>query len=201
MFCRYIACELFEGNLKQFVAREKPFNALTELDEIAWLKIRVEVALQVANALKFVHKKGFVHKDIKPHNFVIRRGKMENGEPNWVCKLTDFGLSKLVIEGRSACDETGRFGTMGWIAPEITRAYLKGHFTQLFSKRSDVWSLGCVLHFIFHGKRPVDYLGNAVKFGDEVSQFDYLINKMIQEDANQRPDMETVKKTLEQCGS
>jgi serine/threonine protein kinase len=70
---------------------EEPFNVTKP-----WpLQILKEVIQQAADGLTFVHHRSCTHKDIKPNSFVVRRG-LETGDPKWVCKLTDFGLSKII---------------------------------------------------------------------------------------------------------
>ena len=95
----------------------------------------------------------------KAGNFVVRRGV--EGEPKWVCKLTDLGFSRRIAEGGSACDPTFRLGTRDWILPDLViriesltqdGSSIEAAIMKLpFSKRSDVWAMGCVLHFIFTG--------------------------------------------------
>ena len=83
------------------------------------------MAEQAAAGLAFVHENGhngikYVHKDIKPVNFVIRKGIQEKLEPEWVCKLTDLGfVSRRTVDDGSGVDPTARLGDRAWIAPEL----------------------------------------------------------------------------------
>ncbi len=101
----------------------------------------VDLSLQAAQGLTYLHDKGFVHKDIKPTNYMVH---CQPGA-RVICKLGDFGFSKRIIEGKSFCSATGRFGTLNWTAPEMARAD-----TAEFSKKSDIWSLGCVIYYTIH---------------------------------------------------
>ena len=132
------------------------------------------MALQAAEGLAFVHEKERVHKDIKPKNFVVRRGIKGTDKFEWICKLTDLGFSRRIVEGGSCCDPTTRLGTKDWIAPELLKhqqtfplddevsaddSISDNSMASLmklpFSPKSDVWAFGCVLHFIFvKGQHP-----------------------------------------------
>jgi serine/threonine-protein kinase len=109
---------------------------------------------QVCHSLGEAHARGLVHRDIKPANiFMCRLGPDDD-----FIKVLDFGLVKhveaaqagtmLTMEGLTA-------GTPGYMAPEIAlgRAGVDG--------RSDIYSLGCVAHYlltgqpVFSGETPV----------------------------------------------
>lgn len=150
-----MACEEFEGDLYKLIRRMDPFvNA--DLSSTQTLK---ELSLQATQGLAFVHGEidgrniSYVHKDIKPSNFVVRRGSGLKEQSVWICKLTDFGNAKETIQGGSQCQSTTRFGTRDWMAPEVvTQNEDESH---RFTKKSDVWSMGCVIHFIFNrGQHP-----------------------------------------------
>jgi len=65
-----------------FQAQGKKFNMFTVLN----------IGIQVINRLEAIHKKGFVHRDIKAHNFVVGKG-----EKRGVVYIIDFGLSKKYV--------------------------------------------------------------------------------------------------------
>ncbi|KAL3834228.1 hypothetical protein ACJIZ3_008964 [Penstemon smallii] len=96
-------------------------------------------------ALDHIHKKGYVHCDIKPHNVLIVREGINQQE---VVKLADFGSTK---KSRPAADEEqeddGFGGTILYAAPEsISR--------QVHMPESDVWALGCTILHMLTGKVP-----------------------------------------------
>lgn len=67
-----------------------------------------EIALMVCEAVAYLHSKGITHRDLKPENLLLTRG----AKP--VCKVTDFGLAKMVDEGtmlKTMC------GTPTYLAP------------------------------------------------------------------------------------
>jgi hypothetical protein len=106
-------------------------------------------AAQAAQGLAAAHEKGVVHRDLKPENlFVTRDGRL---------KVLDFGLARQ--DAVKGAPETSRsptlvrqtdpgtvVGTVGYMSPEQVRGDPVDH-------RSDVFSLGCVLHEMLSGRR------------------------------------------------
>jgi predicted Ser/Thr protein kinase len=97
---------------------------------------------QVAQALDAAHRRGLVHRDVKPANILI---SPEGGREH--VYLTDFGLSRHV-EGSQAMTRTGMLvGTIDYIAPEQVHG-------DRVDARTDVYSLGCVLFQALTGTVP-----------------------------------------------
>ncbi len=98
----------------------------------------VEAASQIAQGLDAAHRKGIVHRDIKPRNVIIT----DDG----VVKIIDFGLARLA--GNTALTQTGRIlGTVTYMSPEQARGRRTDH-------RTDIWSLGVVLYEMITGQPP-----------------------------------------------
>ncbi len=102
---------------------------------------------QGARALDAAHRKGLVHRDVKPGNLLIERGSDE-ADPDHVY-LADFGITKHAMS-RSGLTSTGQFlGTIDYVAPEQIRG------TSVLGL-ADQYSLGCVLYECLTGRVPFE---------------------------------------------
>ncbi|MEA2692342.1 MAG: hypothetical protein QOJ16_1729, partial [Acidobacteriota bacterium] len=95
----------------------------------------LRIALEVARGLAAAHHHGIVHRDIKPANLMIT----EDG----IVKILDFGIALLPDQALSG----PLLGTPGYMSPEQERG-------GTVDARSDVWSLGAVLHEMLTGRLP-----------------------------------------------
>ena len=102
---------------------------------------------QAARALDAAHRKGLVHRDVKPGNLLIERGADE-ADPDHVY-LADFGITKHAMS-RSGLTSTGQFlGTIDYVAPEQIRGLS-------VLGLADQYSLGCVLYECLTGRVPFE---------------------------------------------
>ncbi len=126
----YIVMEYIDGqNLKEIIKNEGTLDEYTALD----------ITKQIAMALSAAHKKGIIHRDIKPHNILI-------SNEGRVVKVADFGIAKAV--SNSTMTNIGSIiGSVHYFSPEQA----KGKFV---SKNADLYSLGIVLYEMIIGKVP-----------------------------------------------
>jgi tRNA A-37 threonylcarbamoyl transferase component Bud32 len=101
-----------------------------------------ELVAKLAGALAVVHRKGIVHRDIKPRNIMID----EAGEP----RLIDFGLARL-RHAWSDSEDPPWGGTLAFMAPEQARFE-----HDRIGPRSDIFGLGAVLYFLLTGQPPFE---------------------------------------------
>jgi serine/threonine protein kinase len=100
-----------------------------------------QILTNCAAGLAHLHEKGWVHRDIKPDNFLLR-------DDNEV-RLIDFNLARKPAGGLSKLfgGRMGVAGTHSYMSPEQIRG-------QAQDFRADVYSFGCMLHEFFTGKPP-----------------------------------------------
>jgi YVTN family beta-propeller protein len=102
---------------------------------------------QAARALDAAHRRGLVHRDVKPGNLLVERGN-EGSDPEHVY-LADFGITKH-LGGRTGLTSSGQFlGTIDYVAPEQIRGIS-------VLGLADQYSLGCVLYECLTGRVPFE---------------------------------------------
>ena len=107
----------------------------------------VHLLEQAARALDSAHRRGLVHRDVKPGNLLIAQGG-DDGDPDHVY-LADFGITKY-MGSRSGLTVAGTvLGTGHYISPEQIQ-----HHTVLGA--ADQYSLGCVLYECLTGRAPFE---------------------------------------------
>ncbi len=137
--CSIHAIGEFEG--RQFIDMEfvegKTLTALLREKELSLNDI-LDMVIQIGEGLKAAHKKGIIHRDIKPDNIMLA----DDGP----AKIMDFGLAKL--GGASKLTKThSTLGTLFYMSPEQVQGLE-------VDQRSDIFSLGAVLYEMVAGRRP-----------------------------------------------
>jgi serine/threonine protein kinase len=103
----------------------------------------LRLAIGIATALGKVHRRGLVHKDIKPRNIIINHASEE-------VRLTGFGIASRLPRERQMLDPPETIaGTLAYIAPEQT-----GRMNRSIDSRSDLYSLGVTLYQMLTGSLP-----------------------------------------------
>lgn len=128
----YMVMQFIQGaNLKALIAAHPEGLPINDA---------LRTASQVADALNYAHRKGMVHRDIKPDNIMFM------DETYQQAMLTDFGVARIL--SLSSLPSTGlMIGTPAYLAPEI----ITGRDAD---ERSDLYSLGVVLFEMLTGRTP-----------------------------------------------
>lgn len=120
------------------------------------LRARLKLFQGVCEAVHYGHTKGVIHRDLKPGNVLV------DGEGR--VKVIDFGLARVIDHDASSLSLTmvetqdGHvLGTLAYMSPE----HLSGQSFAV-DVRSDVYSLGCMLHELLAGSTPVDVSGLTI---------------------------------------
>jgi len=102
----------------------------------------------VMDALHYAHRRGVVHRDIKPGNIILD-GYVEPGKPG-IPKVSDFGLAKVKATASGLSRVGSRMGTMVYMSPEQFRGKSD------VDARGDVYSMGMLMWRFIAGRLPVD---------------------------------------------
>src|SRR5438874_750291 len=124
----YIAMEYLDGrSLKELIVARGP----------APVPVAIDYARQILTAIRFAHRHGIVHRDIKPHNVLVdAEGRL---------KVTDFGIARA---GTSQMTEAGSIiGTAQYLSPEQAKG-------APVDQTSDLYSVGVVLYELLTGVVP-----------------------------------------------
>ncbi|PHH71315.1 hypothetical protein CDD80_5361 [Ophiocordyceps camponoti-rufipedis] len=186
--CTYLVLELCNnGSLMDMVKRRK---GLTE-PEVRFYSI------QIAGAIKYMHGKGIIHRDLKMGNIFL--------DAHMNAKIGDFGLAALLVTGRDmqTIRRTTLCGTPNYIAPEILEKGKKGHDHMV-----DIWSLGIIMFAmltsmppfqssttdeIYRRARERDYEWPTIQTTQKLisPEAKELVATML-EDADRRPDPDVI---------
>lgn len=128
----YIAMQYIEG------------KTLKELDHKLTLEEKLRIIKEVALGLQAAHRRGLIHRDVKPANIMVN----QTDEGDWKPFIMDFGIARE--QEASELTSTGMVvGTPFYMSPE----HAKGKLASL-DRRSDIYSLGVTMYELFTGVVP-----------------------------------------------
>jgi len=195
----WLALEWVEGeNLREHVVRAASEGQKPDVLEV------VELGRKLASALGAAHAMGIVHRDVKPGNILLDRGRVRHP------KLVDFGIVRATERDHPTTSGTV-VGTVGYMAPEQARGQ------QDLDGRADLFSLGCVLfrcltlRDVFEAPGPMAMLSllllheppKVSSLRPEVpAALDTVTSRLLAKDRTERPDSaDEVKVALARIGA
>jgi serine/threonine protein kinase len=125
----YLVMELLSGGTLADRIRQQPLTP----------EIAARVMDQIADALDYAHKRGLIHRDLKPQNILLD----DSGNTH----LTDFGIAKVLGEGVGLTQSGVAIGTPAYMSPEQWQG-------QPLDSRADVYALGVMLFEMLTGRLP-----------------------------------------------
>lgn len=133
------------GNVYYFVMeylKAKTLGEIVAVNGPLEYKMSFKILQQMAQALEYAHKKGLVHRDIKPDNILLCSNKK--------AKLCDLGLAKWRKRNLELTSAGTVIGTPYYLSPEQAQGEIDVDI------RSDIYSLGATFYFLLTGEPPYD---------------------------------------------
>lgn len=165
----FLAMEYVEGmTVGKWINDIKP-----KLDPLTYYNISLLIAWEICKAISFAHRKGILHRDIKPLNVFL--------SDYGVTKVGDFGLARFV-------DAVTRTHTV-WKAMSPAYAAPEQWKGEKHTENTDIYQLGCTLYHIFTGSLPFDLSGLPVLMNahlNEKPEPPHIISDLIPENLSNK---------------
>lgn len=143
----YIVMELIEGS--------DTLRSYCQAETLLPIEVVVEIIFKCAKALDYAHRKGIIHRDIKPTNILLTVDKN--------IKIGDFGIAHVIRSDTIHTVPMGFVGSPRYMSPEQVQE-------DIISTQTDLFSLGIVMYELLTGKHP--YIADS---------FSRLLHKIINE--------------------
>ena len=165
------------GNLFDYLKKRLDLSLYLEEEDI------IRYFVQIVRALHHIHTHNILHRDMKTHNILLDSTQK-------VVKICDFGISKFLTQTNAMTT----VGTAHYMSPEVVEG-------KAYNKKSDVWSLGCILYELITLKRAFDGTSLSVilwkilkreiiplpeHYSDELKR---LTKEILNTDPTKRPDL------------
>lgn len=157
---------------------------ITKVAHSAPTETRIDLLIQMLQALEYLHRRGVLHRDLKPDNVLVQDVEI---------KVLDFGLAVAQEDANKDEESDTLMGTLAYIAPEI----LHGSSATM---RSDLYAAGMIAYEVFSGEYPYETKTVSVLLSDILSRIPdtnalvdvsplvhIALNQMLSKDPDDRP--------------
>jgi len=216
--CLFVLMEYANGgNLEEYVKSEiidsfpltppnSPIPSFLPENELLGL------FLAIARGLAHLHHLGIIHRDLKPSNLLLNFDRDKITRPNVL--ITDFGECTNTWINLQSEERTGATGTIEFVAPELfQKDLLTGKLTQGHSEKTDMWSLGMILYFLYFNRLPYTNTEDIDILISELSdiwsikvprdqrpinpKMVVLLESLLERDPDMRPSADTIVSQIE----
>ncbi|XP_075265477.1 serine/threonine-protein kinase atg1-like [Convolutriloba macropyga] len=175
--------ELCDSNLENYIEMKE--KKVHPIEVSHFLK-------QMANGLKFIHDHGFIHRDLKPNNILLKVNAGQSLEStnfrSIVAKIGDLGLITKVPDFNLPPSSGGN---ILYLAPERRQ---KG---ATYNQKSDIWSLGLIVYECLGGSEHTNSHGKANEFKIPLGaphDLSDLLQNMLKKEPNSRYNINQILK-------
>ncbi|CAN1187502.1 Serine/threonine-protein kinase STY13 [Linum perenne] len=163
------------GTLRSYLEKRRRLRKKLSLKKV------LNLALQLAKGIAYLHSRKVIHRDVKPDNVVLDDGKS-------ALKIIDFGVARM--EPPNPAEMAGQIGTIGYMAPEVFEC-------RPYDRKCDVYSFGISLWEIYCCDSSFAHYG----FSQNTSASVYKVRDIV---ANVRPEIprncpELLAELMKQC--
>jgi WD40 repeat protein/tRNA A-37 threonylcarbamoyl transferase component Bud32 len=159
----WIAMELVRGDRLDAAANARGLDH----------RARLQLFLDICDAIAFAHQRGVIHRDLKPANILLTEPSSD--APFGRIKVLDFGVARVIgaeWDEETALTGPGQLlGTLPYMSPEQVAGHGAGRGDAI-DVRTDVYALGVILFELLVGRRPFDLKGRAVDDAVRIVRYD-----------------------------
>lgn len=137
---------------------------------------RIELFKKILEALHYAHERHIVHRDIKPSNVMVT--------PNNEVKVLDFGIARIKDNNSKQTTFGTILGTPMYMSPEQIKGFTADH-------RSDIYSLGVLLHFMLSKSPPYDEK-SVSEYEIKTNVIRNALPRLVNIDASIPPNMQSI---------
>lgn len=165
--------------LMEYMEKGSLANVLKNEKDSLSLRCRLQMATNIASAMRIIHERKFIHRDIRPDNILVTN--------DYTAKIADMGITKMV----NTNDEADKNNTIVGCISYMPKEFYTGNYNQ----KLDIYMFGLTLHELFTGKRHL-FINNSIRLTEKSPVFAELIENCLNDDPSKRLDAVTIDRTL-----